>query len=70
MAENNSLPSVYTVSPPATGEKTAACKWFILVGRIKGRTYGPLIKSPSRILSTSTYQPESGDNNADSEDLI
>ncbi len=34
--KNNSLPSVYTVSTPATGEKISVCKWLILWGRVGG----------------------------------
>ena len=32
--KNNSLPSVYTVSTPATWKRIAACTWLILVGRV------------------------------------
>ena len=36
-------------------------------GPCRGRTYGPLIKSPAEVLPEDTHQQESGDNGDDEE---
>ena len=51
--------TAYTVPTRRPAGKGRRCKWLIFGGPCRGRTYGPLIKSPAEAPPQDTQQEES-----------
>ena len=59
-------PTAYTVPTRKSAEMELTRKWLSFGGPCRGRTYGPLIKSPAETLPQDTQQEESSTKREDS----